>query len=160
MGWYIMGNSNSKTREVSEEMHIARIDWKILYKSLWKWKGFNIYKWDKVFKNGPREICGRQPLKNVKWYGLPKADHNPSNLLRVPSTNFTWFIPKYFIANDHDAVLETAFCYCWQLDFIFSVLLEGSILTGKNENYSRCPIVPSWISTSRKSQKLKNCQST
>ena len=23
--------------------------------------------WDKVFKNGPSEICGRQPLKNLKW---------------------------------------------------------------------------------------------
>ena len=23
-------------------------------------------KWDKVFKNGPNEICGRQPLKNLK----------------------------------------------------------------------------------------------
>ena len=22
-----------------------------------------IYKWDKVFKNGSSEICGRQPLK-------------------------------------------------------------------------------------------------
>ena len=28
--------------------------------------------WDKVFKNGPSEICGRQPLKNLKWYGLLK----------------------------------------------------------------------------------------
>ena len=25
--------------------------------------------WDKVFKNGPREICGRQSLKNLKLYG-------------------------------------------------------------------------------------------
>ena len=22
--------------------------------------------WDKVFKNGPSDICGRQPLKNLK----------------------------------------------------------------------------------------------
>ena len=28
--------------------------------------------WDKVFKNVPSEICGRQPLKNLKWYGLLK----------------------------------------------------------------------------------------
>ena len=27
-------------------------------------------KWDKVFKNGPSEICGRQPLKNLKGYDL------------------------------------------------------------------------------------------
>ena len=26
--------------------------------------------WVKVFKNGPSKICGRQPLKNLKWYGL------------------------------------------------------------------------------------------
>ena len=24
------------------------------------------WKWDKVFKNEPSEICGRQPLKNLK----------------------------------------------------------------------------------------------
>ena len=23
--------------------------------------------WVKVFKNGPSKICGRQPLKNLKW---------------------------------------------------------------------------------------------
>ena len=28
------------------------------------------YKWDEVFKNGPSKICGRQPLKNLKQYGL------------------------------------------------------------------------------------------
>ena len=28
--------------------------------------------WDKVFKNGPSEICGRQPLINLKCYGLHK----------------------------------------------------------------------------------------
>ena len=26
----------------------------------------------KVFKNGPSKICGKQPLKNLKWYGQPK----------------------------------------------------------------------------------------
>ena len=32
------------------------------------------YKWDKVFKSGPCKICGRQPLKNVKGYGLLKQN--------------------------------------------------------------------------------------
>ena len=27
-------------------------------------------KWEKVFKNGPSKICGRQPLKNLKEYAL------------------------------------------------------------------------------------------
>ena len=29
-------------------------------------------KWDKVFKSGPSKICGRQPLKSLKGYGLLK----------------------------------------------------------------------------------------
>ena len=28
--------------------------------------------WDKVFSNGPSKLCGRQPLKNLKSYDLPK----------------------------------------------------------------------------------------
>ena len=28
------------------------------------------YLWHKVFSNGPSQICGRQPLKNLKGYGL------------------------------------------------------------------------------------------
>ena len=33
---------------------------------------FASYIWDNVFKNEPSKICGRQPLKNLKWYGLFK----------------------------------------------------------------------------------------
>ena len=39
--------------------------------------------WDKVFKNGPSKICGKQPLKNLKEYGLLKADHTLSNFLKA-----------------------------------------------------------------------------
>ena len=28
------------------------------------------YIWDKVFRNEPSKICGRQPLKYLKGYGL------------------------------------------------------------------------------------------
>ena len=28
------------------------------------------YIWDKIFKNGLRKTYGRQPLKNLKGYGL------------------------------------------------------------------------------------------
>ena len=31
---------------------------------------FDASNWDKVFKNGPSQICGRQPLENLKRYGL------------------------------------------------------------------------------------------
>ena len=33
--------------------------------------------WDREFKKGRSKICGRQSLKNLKGYGLPKADHAP-----------------------------------------------------------------------------------
>ena len=36
------------------------------------WRGISKSKWDKVFKNEPSENCGRQPLKNLKGYGLPQ----------------------------------------------------------------------------------------
>ena len=26
-----------------------------------------MYIWDKLFKNGPSKICGRQPIKNFTW---------------------------------------------------------------------------------------------
>ena len=34
--------------------------------------GIEWVKWDRVFKNGPSKICGRQPVKNLRGYGLPK----------------------------------------------------------------------------------------
>ena len=30
----------------------------------------NITTWDKLFKNGPSKVCLRQPLNDLKWYGL------------------------------------------------------------------------------------------
>ena len=41
----------------------------------------------KACKNGPGKICGRQLLKNLKWYGLPQktmsADQITSNFLKT-----------------------------------------------------------------------------
>ena len=37
--------------------------------------------WDKVFKNGPSKIHGRQPLKNLKEYGLCLIYRNLPNEL-------------------------------------------------------------------------------
>ena len=34
-------------------------------------------KWDRVFKNRPSKICGRQPSKNFKGYGLLKIEKQP-----------------------------------------------------------------------------------
>ena len=38
--------------------------------------------WDKVFKSGPSKICGRQPLKNLKGYGLLKQGMGGLMILR------------------------------------------------------------------------------
>ena len=49
------------------------ITWKKVISYLNKWSNFNsslIYILVKVFKNGPSKICGRQPLKDLKWYDL------------------------------------------------------------------------------------------
>ena len=33
------------------------------------------YVWEKVFQSGSSKICGRQPLKNLKGYGLLAVLH-------------------------------------------------------------------------------------
>ena len=58
--------------------------------------------WGKVFKSGPSKIFGRQPLKNLKGYGLPKADHIPSNFLKAVFHKFylvhSWILcPIWFV---------------------------------------------------------------
>ena len=45
------------------------------------------FRWGKVLKNGRSKICGRQPLKKLKWYGLP-ADHITSNFLKTAFHKF------------------------------------------------------------------------
>ena len=60
---------------------------KYFQKFLSKWYsdvfGTLLYNLDKVFKNGPSQICRRQPLKSFKGYGLPKAYYIPSNFLKA-----------------------------------------------------------------------------
>ena len=47
-----------------------------------------VHKWDKVLKNGPSKICGRQP-----------------------STNFTWSILEYLVSS----VLRNSYCKKWSI---------------------------------------------
>ena len=56
----------------------------------------SIFNWVKVFKNEPSKICGRQPLKNLKGYGLLKA----LSSARLSSASFTWSILEYFVSNN------------------------------------------------------------
>ena len=53
--------------------------------------------WDKVSKNGSSKLCGRQPLKNLKWYGLPKQTISLQFFKRLSCANFTWSIFEYFV---------------------------------------------------------------
>ena len=45
--------------------------------------------WDKVFKNGPSKISGRQSLKHLKGYGLLRQTiYIPSNFLKAAFHKF------------------------------------------------------------------------
>ena len=48
--------------------------------------------WDKVTKNGPGEICGRQPLKKLNAYDLLKAIFHIFQLVYVRILCPIWFI--------------------------------------------------------------------
>ena len=61
--------------------------------------------WLKVFKNGPSKICGRQLLKNLKWYGLLTQNISLQNFNMPSSRNFTWFILEYL-----DPYASTVYC--------------------------------------------------
>ena len=50
-----------------KNIEIKSVDWKKSSRS----NSFRAI-WSKVFKNQPSKICGRHPLKNLKWYGPPK----------------------------------------------------------------------------------------
>ena len=43
-------------------------------------------KWDRVFKNGQIKICGRQPLKNMKGFGLQQNFKNFKNYFKYNIT--------------------------------------------------------------------------
>ena len=55
------------------------------------------YNLEKVFKNEPSRICGRQPLKKLKGYGPLKHTIFLQIFRRLSSTNFTWSILEYLI---------------------------------------------------------------
>ena len=47
--------------------------------------------WVKLFKNEPSKNCGRQPLKNLKWYGLPKQT---IDIIDIPDKVFLFNLNK------------------------------------------------------------------
>ena len=50
------------------------------------------HKWDNVLKDGPSRICGSQPLKFFRWYGLFKQTTSPSKICRrQPLKKLRWY---------------------------------------------------------------------
>ena len=60
-----------------------------------------IYIWGKVVKNGPSTICGRQPLKNLKWCHFRSYQLLPYQFKLQPY-HFTYYhITSNFLKVDH-----------------------------------------------------------
>ena len=81
---------------------------------------------NKAFKNGQSKICGRQPLKNLKGYGLLKQTLPlqvfhfktlPFQVFWRPSINFTWSIIEYFITCTWSFLFAAEF-YTSHLNFV------------------------------------------
>ena len=75
--------------------------------------------WGKVFKNGPSEICGKQPLKNMKWYGLLRLTFLSADFLKAVFHKF------YFV---HFWILCPIYTSLLTLNFFSSNLVELRIL--------------------------------
>ena len=80
--------------------------------------------WDKVFKNGPSEICGTQPLKNLKEYDLLTY----SNFLKTAFHKFylihSWILcpicPSKIGTEIMFEIILFSFSYC----FIYTIVFD------------------------------------
>ena len=86
------------------------------------------YIWVKVFKNGSSKIFGRQPLKNLQWYGLPSRPYYfkffkgclPQILLGSFLNTLTHFILLFQHRQYAQAIFlllihwERAMCWWWR----------------------------------------------
>ena len=78
---------NSNNNMAILNIHISKLFYHVV----------SIQIWDKVFKDRPSEICGRDSLKDLKWYGLLKQTISLQIFYRLSSTKFTWSILEYFV---------------------------------------------------------------
>ena len=72
--------------QISNPYFLKSLDWNKNTYKMERDKSTNAirtYKWDKVFKSGLSKFCERQPLKNLKGYGLLKRYGLPSNFLNA-----------------------------------------------------------------------------
>ena len=97
---------------------LVKTYFKVTKKSVGLTFGLTTYLWDKVFKNGPSKICGRQPLKNLKRYGLLKADRSTP----YPFEFFKGCLHKFYLV--HSWIL----CTIYNGTYLFKVK-NGNIKT-------------------------------
>ena len=77
--------------------------------------------WYKVFKSGPSKICGRQPLKNLKGYGLLKQ------YMRLLLSSFQYCITNF---SNHFFKKNIIFFFTevWHLDYLITKSLRPCLL--------------------------------
>ena len=73
--------------------------------------------WVKVFKNGTSKFCGRQPLKNLKWYGLPR---------QILLGLFLNTLARLILSYDHNFLDST---FNFQSQFLNSYIYLSLVLT-------------------------------
>ena len=79
---------------------------------------FASYIWDNVFKNEPSKICGRQPLKKLKWYGL------------FNQMFLQCLISNLFVVLKYEAMMHLFVLVC----FFFSNLWEWGLVIIQSSN--------------------------
>ena len=77
--------------------------------------------WDKVFKNGPSKICGRQPLKNLKGYGLLRKGNMILKKMYFPSTS------RFFKLSHEKSLISILYNKKSVSNFNFSLISFGKI---------------------------------
>ena len=78
--------------------------------------------WIKVFKNGPSKICGRQPLKNFKWYGLLSCI--PQILLGPFLNTFNHMKLRSYICIQTEKSVARSLKFQWSLLTQFSLIFH------------------------------------
>ena len=107
-----------------------------------------IDRWDNVFENGPSEIYGGQPLKNLKWYGLLSGPYHLKffkdcfpQVLFGPCLNICPIYPLKMISWKFDfCYLDVKFCVDFEtLKWLCNSHWEDSlnIFFGANQVWNR-----------------------
>ena len=109
------------------------------------WSLNQTFKWFKVFKNGPSKICGRQPLKNLKWpYQfkffkgcLPQVLLGPflNTLTQMKLLRFLNFILRITGISSRSPIIKTSCIPLWQSKcfgpFSFNLTSHSFLLSNK-----------------------------